>query len=102
MRPVLRVFLLLLALFVVWLAACEAAARAGASAAVRAALAGAPAWALIALGCYALASVGLSFLSFRDCSSKALELQSDIAAANALLKKKGFAAPPAPGAAKRK
>ena len=70
----------------------------GASAAVREALEGAPAWALIALGCYALASVGLSFLSFRDCSAKAQELQRDISKAKELLKSKGFKAPPPPAA----
>ena len=84
MRPIVVAGLLLLTLGAAWYAlragaadARLAAARGGAALpAAHAAIDAAPGYALILLGCYALATVGLSFLSFNDISGKAEELKA--------------------------
>jgi hypothetical protein len=84
MRPIVVAGLLLLTLGAAWYAlragaadALLAAALGGAALpAAHAAIDAAPGYALILLGCYALATVGLSFLSFNDISGKAEELKA--------------------------
>ena len=85
LRPVVRVALILATAIAGWLAAYLALPHSGLSAArqaaARVALGAAPGYALIALGCYAAASVGAAFWSFRDCSAEAEALQAVRAAA---------------------
>jgi hypothetical protein len=80
MRPVVRVLLILASACAAWLSAYALLSRSGLSAsrqaAVRAVLDGTPSYALIVLGCYAAASVGAAFWSFRDCSAEAEALQT--------------------------
>lgn len=83
MRPIVRVFLIVASQAAAWFALRRGAADAVLSSAMgpaslpawHAAIDAAPGYALILLGCYALATVGIAFLSFNDVSAKAEELK---------------------------
>ncbi|CAM9980884.1 dolichol-phosphate mannosyltransferase subunit 3 [Lampetra fluviatilis] len=57
---------------------------------VRAVLVPLPAYALVLLGCYSLASVGIGLATFGDCPDAAKELATQIGEARRDLASKGF------------